>query len=324
MKKSHFILTALLMFLQVVRAQPGANYFELINKAKSSFTAKEYKKSGQAYAAAFKSNGGKAYMEDRYHAARAWTLAGMKDSAFVQLFKVVTLYDYINYSELSTDKAFATLYNDKRWKEVDERVKLNIAKSDGNLNKALVLLLDSVYRDYHSNRLKEVGIKNEFGAESEELKTMKATIQQRDAINLKIVTEVIDTYGWLGRGSVGFIGNYSLALIIQQAELSVQEKYLPKMREAYRAKNAEAQDLAVLEDKVALKKNKKQIFGTAIVTVNGKNYVAPMEDVDNLNKRRSDLGLKSMNEYLQSWGMKWDVNKYKKDLVLLEKETIDY
>ena len=160
--------------------------------------------------------------------------------------------------------------------------------------------------------------------ESEELKTMKATIQQRDAINLKIVTEVIDTYGWLGRGSVGFIGNYSLALIIQQAELSVQEKYLPKMREAYRAKNTEAQDLAVLEDKVALKKNKKQIFGTAIVTVNGKNYVAPIEDLDNLNKRRSDLGLKSMNEYLQSWGMKWDVNKYKKDLVLLEKETIDY
>ena len=44
--------------------------------------------------------------------------------------------------------------------QVDEKVKLNIAKSDGNLNKGLVFLLDSVYRDYHSNRLKDVSIKN--------------------------------------------------------------------------------------------------------------------------------------------------------------------
>lgn len=305
-------------------AQPPAKYFESINNAKASFAKKEYKKSGQLYAAAFKQNGGKAYLEDRYNSARSWSLAGNKDSAFVQLFKVVMLYDYINYSEISTDKSFTTLYSDKRWKEIDERVKLNISKSDGNLNKGLVLLLDSVYRDYHSNRLKEVSLKNEFGNESNELKEIKKTILQRDSVNLSIVTTIIDTYGWLGRGSVGFIGNYSLALIIQQAELAVQEKYLGKMRVAFDNKNIEAHDLALVEDKVALRKGNKQLYGSVIVTVGNKNYVAPIEDVENLNKRRAALGLKSMNDYLKNWGMKWDVNKYKKDLVLLEKENIVY
>src|SRR3989344_4040314 len=324
MKKIYFFIFIFWSSIQFSIAQPSSKYFESIDRAKNSFTKKEYKKSGQFYSTAFKSNGGKAYMEDRYNGARSWSLAGIKDSAFVQLFKVVTLYDYINYAEISTEKAFNSLHNDKRWTQVDEKVKLNIAKSDGNLNKGLVLLLDSVYRDYHSNRLKEVSIKNEFGAESNELKAIKKTIKQRDSVNLKIVTDVIDTYGWLGRGSVGFIGNYSLALIIQQADLEIQEKYLSKAREAFSNKNVEPNDMALLEDKVSLRKRGKQIYGSVIVSIGNKNYVASIENVENLEKKRAELGLKSMNSYLISWGMKWVVFKYKKDLLLLEKEKIEY
>ena len=128
----------------------------------------------------------------------------------------------------------------------------------------------------------------------------------------------------MGRGSVGFIGNYSLALIIQQAELNVQEKYLVKMRTAFENKNVESQDLALVEDKVALRKGQKQLYGSVVVTVGNKNYVAPIEDVENLNKRRTALGLKPMNEYLKNWGINWDINKYKKDLLLLEKEKVVY
>lgn len=324
MKKIYFIIIVIFSLTQFSIAQPSARYFENIDKAKNSFTKKEYKKSAQLYSVAFKSNGGKAYMEDRYNAARSWSLSGIKDSAFVQLFKVVTLYDYINYAEISTEPAFNFLHNDKRWTQIDDKVKLNIAKSDGNLNKGLVLLLDSVYRDYHSNRLKEVSIKNEFGIESNELKAIKKTIKQRDSVNLKIVTDVIDKYGWLGRGSVGFIGNYSLALIIQQADLDIQEKYLPKIREAFSNKNVEANDMALLEDKVSLRKRNKQIYGSIIVSIGSKNYVAPIENVENLEKKRAELGLKSMNAYLTTWGMKWDINKYKKDLLLLEKEKMEY
>lgn len=324
MKKIWFLIFSLFSFIQFSFAQPTAKYFENVNGAKNCFSKKEYKRSGQFYSTAFKSNGGKAYMEDRYNAARSWAMAGIKDSAFVQLLKVVTLYDYINYAEVSKDQAFSSLYSDKRWSQVEDRVKLNIAKSDGNLNKGLVLLLDSVYRDYHSNRLKEVSIKNEFGTESNELKDIKKIIKQRDSVNLKIVTDVIDKYGWLGRGSVGFIGNYSLALVIQQADIQIQEKYLPIMREAFANKNVEPNDLALLEDKVLLRKGNKQIYGSVIVSVGNKNYVAPIENVENLEKKRAELGLRSMNSYLISWGMKWDINKYKKDLLLLEKEKIEY
>ncbi len=145
MEKIYFLIFVFCSSIQFSFAQPTSKYFENISSAKNSFVKKEYKKSEQFYSIAFKSNGGKAYIEDRYNASRSSALAGIKNSAFVQLFKVVTLYDYINYSEISTDQAFNSLHNDKRWTQVDEKVKLNIAKSDGNLNKGLVFLLDSVY-----------------------------------------------------------------------------------------------------------------------------------------------------------------------------------
>lgn len=324
MKKTSFLILAFFSFATEAFAQPSAKYFESIDKATSSYQKKEYKKSAQFYSAAFKSNGGKAYLEDRYNSARSWTLAGMKDSAFVQLFKVVELYDYIDYLKISKEADFAQLQSDTRWTKVIDLVKQNISKSDFNLNKSLVLLLDSIYRDHHSYRLKEVSVKNEFGADSKEVQSVKKEIKRRDSINLAIVTDILDKHGWLGRNVIGFIGNYTLALIIEHAPIQTQDKYLPLIILAFKSNDIEAYDYALILDRVTLRHGQQQLYGNVVVNVNNKNYVAPIEDYENLNKRRAALGLKPMDQYLKSWGMNWDINKYKKDLLLLEKEKVEY
>ena len=324
MKKISFLILVFFSVALSAFAQPSAKYFESIDKATSSYQRKEYKKSAQFYSTAFKSNGGKAYLEDRYNAARSWTLAGMKDSAFVQLFKVVKLYDYINYLQISNEADFTPLQSDKRWTEIIDLVKQNISKSDFNLNKSLVLLLDSVYRDHHSYRLKEVTVKNEFGFGSKEAQLVKKEIERKDSINLAIVTDILEKHGWLGRNVVGFIGNYTLALIIQFAPIQTQDKFMPIIQEAFKNKNIEAYDYTLILDKVALRHGQKQLYGNVVVNIGNKNYVGPIENVEQLDKRRADLGLKPMNAYLKTWGMKWDVNKYKKDLLLLEKEKVEY
>lgn len=324
MKKLYFLFLLFFSFALFASAQPSAKYFEAIDKAKISYDKKEFKKSAQLYSIAFKQNGGKAYLEDRYNAARSWALVGNKDSSFAQLFKVVKLYDYLNFLQISKDADFAKLYNDKRWTEVLDLVKENVSRTDTNLNKGLVILLDSVYRDHHSYRLKEVSVKNEFGTESIELAAVRKMMKERDSVNLSIVTNIIDKYGWLGRNVVGFIGNYTIALIISQADIKTQEKYLPLVREAFKNKNVEAYDFAFIEDILALREGKKQSYGSVIVKMGNKNYVAPIEDAEHVDKRRADLGLKSMNSYLMSWKIKWDISKYKKDLLLLEKEKVEY
>ncbi len=324
MKKIFFFTFAIFYFPSFAPAQTSAKYFEYVNQAKNAFDKKEYKKSADFYSNAFQQNSSKAFVEDRYNAAVAWTLAVNNDSAFTQLLKVVTLYDFTNYNQVLEDKNFLSLHADKRWKEVTDKIAQNIAKSDSKLNSGLVILLDSVYRNYYSNRLAEISIKNEFGAGSPQFNEVRKKIKQNDSINLAIVTKTIDQYGWLGKDVVGFTGSNALAVIIQNANMQSQEKYLPLVIKAFEEQKIDAYYFANIEDKIFLRQGKQQLYGTTIVTIGNRNFVAPIDDVENIDKRRTQIGLKPINQYLANYGIKWDINNYKKDLLLLEKEKIEY
>ena len=306
-------------------SQVSDRYFELTMQAVKSYENKEYKKSGLFYSQAFKSNSGKGYQNDRYNAACSWALAKNKDSAFFQLFKVATLFKYQNYSGITKDSSLISLHSDTRWKKLCEQVKQNIISDQNDLNSSLVKLLDSIYSTHQSYRFQAVIVKNTFGHESDEIKEAWSVIQQKDSVNLFLVKHIIDTYGWLGKNVVGVNGNFTLALIILHADLATQEKYLPIMREAQKKSNVDVSDLALLEDLVALREGKKQIYGSNLISFDGKKYyISPIEDPVNVNKRRAKIGLNTMNQYLVNWKMKWDINEYKKELLNLENKEVHY
>jgi len=138
---------------------------------------------------------------------------------------------------------------------------------------------------------------------------------------LRIVTKIIDKYGWLGSDVIGFKGNQVLFLVIQHADLITQEKYLPIIQRAAKEGKTLLSNLAILEDRVALRQGKRQIYGSQILLdpKTGNKYVQPIEDLENVDKRRSEVGLPTMNEYLQqSFQMKWDTEEYKKNLPIVE------
>lgn len=300
-------------------------YFELTMQAVKSFENKEYKKSALFYSQAFKSNSGKGYENDRYNAACAWAKAKNKDSAFFQLFKIATLFKYENYSGLANDSSLLSLHSDLRWKKLCEQVKQNIILGQDDMNSSLVKLLDTLYNSHQSYRFQAVIVKNTYGAGSDEIKEAWKVIQQKDSVNLFLVKHIIDTYGWLGKNVVGVNGNFTIALIILHADLATQEKYLPVMREALKKSNADVFDFALLKDLVALREGKKQIYGSNLVSFDGKKYyISPLEDPINVNKRRGEIGLNTMNQYLVNWKMKWDINEYKKEVLNLENREVHY
>ena len=99
------------------------------------------------------------------------------------------------------------------------------------------------------------------------------------------------------------------------------------MREAVKNGKAKGKSLALLEDRVALRKRKKQIYGSQIGRDNDTKlyYVLPLEDPDNVDKRRAKVGLEPLADYVNYWQIKWDVEQYKKDLLLIEaKEKAGY
>jgi hypothetical protein len=63
---------------------------------------------------------------------------------------------------------------------------------------------------------------------------------------------------------------------------------------------------------------KRQIYGSQVSLGPQGSYVLPLEDPDNVDKRRAAVGLPPIAEYLKHYQIQWNVEQYKKDLPSIE------
>ena len=105
---------------------------------------KEYSKAGLSFSSAFKAFGNKGTIEDRYNAARVWSLANVPDSAFDCLQRIINKKHFTNYERLTTEKDFINIHSDSRWKTLSITLKQSQNYLDNNFNGAHTL--------YNSNR----------------------------------------------------------------------------------------------------------------------------------------------------------------------------
>ncbi len=320
MAKNTILLTAFLLFSFISYAQPDAEYAQWVTKGSEYYKAKQYKESAEAYSKAFAAFGGKGYTNDRYDAACSWALAGNADSAFINLERIATKGNYTNYSHMTTDADLNSLHDDKRWQPLCDQVKQNKEKSEASLNRPLVAILDTVYQTDQQYRKQVDEVKKKYGHDSKEMGELWKTINYYDSVNLIKVTAIIDKYGWVGPDVVGNRGSSAIFLVIQHSDIDVQDKYLPMMREAVRNNKAQPSSLALLEDRVALRHGKKQVYGSQINCNGDDCWVSPLEDPDNVDKRRAEVGLQPLANYVLQWGIKWDVAAYKNQLPEIEKK----
>ena len=170
---------------------------------------------------------------------------------------------------------------------------------------------DQRYREEMANTAEK------YGGTSPEIKALLSSMRKADSINTTKVTSIIDQYGWLGADVIGPEANTAIFMVIQHADLPIQLKYLPIMRAAVKDGRAKPASLALLEDRVALKQGRKQTYGSQISWNMATNeyYVLPLEDPDNVDVRRTAIGLQPLSEYInECCQIKWDAAQYKKDL----------
>lgn len=310
-------LSIILCFASIVIfGQKAKNYQEQINEAWSLYGSKDFLKSAQIYAKALEGMNDKGLMSDRYNAACSWALAKKPDSSFVQLFKIAEKGNYKDLSHMSTDTDLSSLHKDKRWQKVLEIVTANNNKSESNIDFALVAVLNTIYEEYLNLTAELATLAARYDQDSTETNAELGRIEAKEADNILRVLKTLDERGWLGDDIIGGQGNFTVFSILERADDQVQEKYLPMMRDAVIKKNMLASHLALIEDNVALKKGGKQIYGSKVGTdeETGEYYVLPLEDPDNVDKRRAEIGLDSLQWYIANWGLTWNVQDHKNKL----------
>ena len=300
-------------------------YLDNVKKGEAFYREKDFKNSATAYSDAFRANRWKGRQDDRYNAACSWALANVPDSAFFQLKRIVEKMNYSNLRHISNDTDLNSLHGDKRWEPLLEQIRKNKATTDvdAGYNIALLTELETILTDDQKFRAQLDETKEQYGWESKEMKKLLADMDHMDSINEKKVIDILDKHGWLGADVVGQDGNMALFLVIQHSNIKTMEKYLPMMREAVKNKKAHGSQLALLEDRVALSNHRRQLYGSQIgQDKEGKNfYVLPLEDPDNVDKRRAEMGMPPLADYLKNWNLTWDAAQYKKDLPEIEKKA---
>ena len=287
-------------------------YFKKIQKADSLFNAKQFQASTQEYSKAFLSIGQGFSLGHKFQAARAWAKVKNKDSAITNLEREAW-GGYTNYKRLISERLFKFLKTDPRWAVLSNKVKENQIQEDKKLGiyKPIkekleeILIMDQKYRQSYMDKWKQ------YGLGSKQLTSIDKKMTNQDRSNLTYVAGIIDRYGWISYDTIGFEANQTLFLVIQHADSLTQEKYLPVMRQAVRQNRAKGYDLALLEDRVLIRRGEKQIYGTQVRCDDSglKCWVLPIVDEKNVDTRRMQIGLQPLALYLKSYGIDYKLQE---------------
>ena len=142
-----------------------------------------------------------------------------------------------------------------------------------------------------------------------------------DSSNQKIIFDIIKRYGFKGRKQFGLLGYFGITKVIQHSGKKIQEVVYPIYLKALRDSFLHASDLALLEDRINVHRKRMQYFGSQIrYDPNIKEYlIYPLYNADSINFYRKEVGLSQTFEHylMKNFKIKWDAEKYKKELPAL-------
>ena len=186
---------------------------------------------------------------------------------------------------------------------------VNLHGQDHELLKKEILEMGTEDQRY---RLQIDSVEKIYGIRSPQLTELWKTIHQKDSVNMSRASAILDKYGWLGPQEIGDSAYYSIFFIVMHFNLQSQKKYLPMIRDAVKIGKANKTELALLEDRVALAEDGKQIYGTQIRYDENTNeyYLAPLADPKDVDSKRKKMGLNPLTEYLKQYKIIWDPETY--------------
>ncbi|MDD4528484.1 MAG: hypothetical protein PHX48_01270 [Bacteroidales bacterium] len=238
--------------------------------------------------------------EVEFNLSKAHALLGNKDSAFYHLNNV---FEKDSTSVLFNIGEYYLLIKDKRWEKVIDKQLEKIQAKSGKIKKIDLAkrLIDMRIKDqsyyYYIAKLPY----------SRELANKYWPIKNKlNKKNLKELRNIIiENDGWPKISEVSSKVSGAAFLIIQHSDPQTMQFYYRYFRECVDEGEAEKKHLALMTDRMINDLGVKQIYGTQIGfdDKTGIYYLDLNDVIDpiNLNKRRAEMDLKPIEEYLKNW-----------------------
>ncbi|MDR1357193.1 MAG: hypothetical protein LBJ58_05945 [Tannerellaceae bacterium] len=239
----------------------------------------------------------------------------VRDPNYKQAF--ISLHNLISegymLDEIREDNNFAGLHVLDEWGDFTGYIDSITAEYNNELRRELNRMQ---YED-QGVRLLLLNVQKSKGRDDPAILSIRREMKETDAANAVRVQQIIDRFGWLGEREIGSEASQTLFLTIQHVDdLIVQQKYMPVLEQAVKAGNAEAWEFAFLTDRILMNQGKFQVYGTQVILSENSedSYIVPLQNPEEVDELRRQVGLEPLNDYLQEEGLEWNIEKYRADL----------
>lgn len=110
--------------------------------------------------------------------------------------------------------------------------------------------------------------------------------------------EMLPPEGWFLRSQYGDEASNAAFLIVQHADVDLQERFLPVLEPLAASGEVEGRAYAMMFDRVALRRDRAQRYGSQVVCENGRYVPYRLEEPNRVDELRAQLGMNTMAENL--------------------------
>lgn len=132
-----------------------------------------------------------------------------------------------------------------------------------------------------------------MASKGEEFGEIMYRMMQIDSVNRARIKPILHRYGWLPKSKVGEKASDAIFFVIQHSDVELMRQYFPSLKDLASKREAKATHAAMMEDRLLVNEGKKQIYGTQATSdssTNGKAYIWPIENPDQVNQLRKEAG----------------------------------
>nr|WP_319267258.1 DUF6624 domain-containing protein [uncultured Draconibacterium sp.] len=252
--------------------------------------------------------------ENSYRLASAtallWT-SQMRDTSFYFLN-----YALQNDSTLDVlyDPDFLSLIDDPRWKDIEDlqfgkyELKTGAIKNKPFARALFRMIIKDQGFMYAGNIERRKYMQNGGYFSTPAIFPVLAREEKNMKENESQLLKLLDEYGWPTASRVTEFAAAGAALIINHSTYEIRKKYFPMLEEAF--KNGEAQPLryAKMRDRLLVEEGKEQLYGTQLKFEGNTRVPQSIQDPQNVDKRRAEIGLEPLTVYLKKrFDIDWQV-----------------
>lgn len=242
-----------------------------------------------------------------YQLACTYSIKGDTTVPLHYLYKYIDLKEFSN--DILSDSDFDKLHSTYAWKCLkDTMTKVYLSKYPNIKYPDLSIKLweygiqDQMYRTLGRNNKREMTVVDTNYLKEIERKYINGIEEQYNLVHSLFKKNIIPTYSLVGKEA-----SNSFLLITNHIYDKLTKRNLKSLYKEAISREIGIEYYIMIHDRWLIHKGKKQLYGTQVGhmieydkkgdRVYGKGFFSPIEDEKNVNKRRLELGLPTIEEY---------------------------